>query len=751
MGSLGFGLERIGIIVLRTPLLSTIAVLAVFAIAASTIPNLRFQGQVIEVIDQSSVSYENFENHVIDFRDTSNDVALILRHKDLMKANELEVVRDLHLELALTGGIDHVTSMFSLGDFSAKDGGFEPFLADILVDDEQASEAMSQLMRDTPAAHLLVAPEKNAALLIASLETDAEISEAELRSRLTALEDTVAAIIPAGTETMIAGLPAIRAALVDAIISDQRRLVIIGIAVGAIFSFLVFGSIRSAVICTFPGILAVVWLLALFSISGTKLDFITTVLPTLTLIIAFADSVVLFFKWQMLNGENDDQLENLRQAILRVGPASALTSITTALAFLSFTSTGSDAMQNFSLFGVGAVTIAFLAVITGLPLACYWSIRLGSKKGQRQRAFLSLGGLLSKPAGARPRLAVGVSAILLTLLTWSHMQLEPSYKLTNSLPYGSDVRTALDFMDRNFGGTMRFFVLVPVAPGSTFADPENRKRITDIDDALSGVPDVRHVQSLGGIWRSAEPGKIDQIARTINDAEPAVRTRHLSMDGQTMQVAVTISGESDTLADAATVAEMRATLEQLGPANDVVITGMRVLVAEEFPKLITQLRQGLLIAVFLAVGVVILATRSWRMGLAALVPNLLPILVAEAIILITGNRLDITNVIALTIAFGISIDNAVHIINGISAERKTGESADQAILNGIREVAPALAAGTAILCVATVITQFSPLPSVVTLGRLLIITLVMALVSNLLFLPAYIRLLGRIERNRKTA
>jgi predicted RND superfamily exporter protein len=209
-----------------------------------------------------------------------------------------------------------------------------------------------------------------------------------------------------------------------------------------------------------------------------------------------------------------------------------------------------------------------------------------------------------------------------------------------------------------------------------------------------------------------------------------------------MQVTVTTSSGQDTRVDAKVVQDIRETLDKLGPSDDIVITGLRALIAEEFPKLINQLRQGLLIAVFLAVGIVILATRSWRMGFAALVPNMLPILFAESMILVSGSRLDITNVIALTVAFGIAIDNAVHIINSYSAQRRAGMQGERAVRNAVREIGPALVASTAILSITAVITQFSPMPSVATLGRLLILTLVLALACNLTILPAYIRLIA---------
>ena len=124
------------------------------------------------------------------------------------------------------------------------------------------------------------------------------------------------------------------------------------------------------------------------------------------------------------------------------------------------------------------------------------------------------------------------------------------------------------------------------------------------------------------------------------------------------------------------------------------------------------------------------------LALAALVPNLLPILFTESVIWGIGANLSVTNVIGLTIAFGISIDNAVHVINAYEKlKEKTGDITRD-VVAAVSEIAPALFASTGIVCVSALITQLSSMPSVSELGRLLIATLLVALVSNLAILPS---------------
>ena len=187
----------------------------------------------------------------------------------------------------------------------------------------------------------------------------------------TRLREQVAGLTPANTTITYSGMPQIRSSIVRALIQDQTVLTTAGIVLGCLVAWFIFGDMKAALLCTVPAFLSVIWILALFAGTEVKLNFFTTALPALALIIAFADTIVLFFKWQLLSG-TVATLEGLRSAIRQVGPASSLTSITTALAFGSFAWADSDTMDTLAFFGVASVSLAFIAVIIGLPLAGFW-------------------------------------------------------------------------------------------------------------------------------------------------------------------------------------------------------------------------------------------------------------------------------------------------------------------------------------------------------------------------------------------
>ncbi len=740
--NLGFGLERIGIAALRHPYIASLLLLFSLMYSAFAIPSLGFDGNVINVINRNSKAYRDFKFQNENFRNFSADTWLIVKAPRLDTATGLEELRSLHLDLALEDNVSGVFSIFSLGDTAKGVDSFEPLVPDVIESDEQARQVIANLLRDQPTASAIISPQKKAIMLVVSLASNGPVTEDGLSGILARLKATAIKYAPSDVEILLSGYPAIRAAIVSAIISDQTVLTLLGIAIGALLSLMVFGNFASALVCTIPPAIAVTWILAVFATTGVRLNFLTTVLPTLALIISFADGIVLHFRWQTLNKQSGDTVANLENALWQVGPASSLTSITTAMAFLSFAWASNTSMNDFAFYGMVAVLLAFVAVIVSLPLTCLWSSKLFPRGvPARGPAFGSTGKVVAKNVLKKPSATLIISLLLLVGFGWIHLQLEPSYSTNSHLPYKSEIRAAEAISDEAFDGTSQYLIVVPVSPAGVFQDEENRQRIHAVAEKVSALFGDNKTLSLDQIWRQTEPDQIEEAARELVKVDSPIHGRFLSYDSRSMIVVAQASSGTNTALVLAEVQRLRASFSDLPYAEDLRITGLPILLALEFPLLIDQLRTGLLLAILLAVGIVGVAARSLPLALATLVPNLLPLLFAEAIIWLAGNNLDITNIIALTIAFGIAIDNAVHVINSYNNKARHEVNTKKAVISALREISPALIASTMIVCVALIITQFSAMPSINTLGRLIVLTLVMALISNLVVLPSYMTVL----------
>lgn len=743
---IGFGLQRIGIAAMRFPIMFTLAIAIVSAAAAYHVAGLRFDGDIASVLPEDSTAYRQYFDNRSRFRDFSRDVTVLVRSDRLFTAAGLEDLRDLQLELSLAEGVGSVTSVFSPPVADPRTGEIGQFFPPAFDSDSQARTLVGELLQTYPQARALAAPQADTAVLLVSLEAVRNGGELVTAGSYKSLREAVDAAAPADFEVLYAGLTPIATTIVDALVSDQMRLTVVGLALGMGIGFAVFRNLAAAVLCALPPALTVLWTLGLFGALGAPINYLTTVLPTLALIIAFADGIVLYFRWQTSNASGSDPHSNLLEALQRVGPASSLTSITTVLAFFSFSFASGSALHQFAWLGMAAVAIAFLAVIAGMPVACHWAIRLGLMGPGRARipAFSSLGSIVHARIVRRP-LAIAIGAVVcVAVLSTAHLAIRPEYRITDYLPRASEAREAELLANTLIGGRSMLLFAIPKEAGGTLFSAPNRERMGKVEAVLATEFEPSRIVSPTSLARNlVDQAAFDRLGEQLEAAGAGRGSSFVSSDGAAMLIGARIASDQPIAQTLDQIGALRRGLDALEFGPKIVITGFDVLMASEFTRLIDQLRTSLLIAIFLAVAIIGVATQSPVLTLAALTPNLLPIFAVEFFVWARGGTINLSEVIALTIAFGIAIDNAVHVINFFVADRRAGRGVADSVRSAVFEVAPALAASTVILCTATLVTQISVLPMLPVLGFMMIATLLVALASNLVILPANILAMRR--------
>ena len=752
MNGLGFGLERIGIAALRRPLIFSMLLVIVTAIALSFIASVKFNGNVLSVIPKQSENFKNYDKQKRNFRDFSRDVAVIIKSKRINKASGLEDLRFMQLELAVTDGISSAVSLFSIPDPDPETGELRQFFPNQIKDDAEATQLLARLVTDYPQASSLISKEEDTVLLLVALDIPiGKGNDAAAFKAFQNLKEAVEASAPKDFELYYSGLTPIGITILDTLINDQVRLTLLGLAFGAFIAMLFFRSVVAAFICAVPPMLTAIWSIGMFGLAGIPITYLTTILPTLALILAYADGIVLYHRWNKLNSVNEtnDKIEiraNLKEAVLKIGPASALTSLTTAFAISSFALSSSEALVEFAWIGLILVIFAFLAVIVGVPVMGMWLLKLGLIKGRKQQQInFSFGGLSRRVYESAPALISLAGLLIVLALFYVHSALRPDYRITDYLPRDSQSLKAEQISNDVFGGRSLIFFSIPVVEeGKAMSSQKNRKRLAEVTELLEGDFKDSKVFSLHSLWQKFDETAIAKIAEQLAAAPENTRQGYISNDGKRLLVSLRTPSSQSITETEILVHNIRQSLTKLNYADSIVITGFPVLLATEFTTIINELRTSLLVAVFVGILLIGIATRSWFFALVAAIPNLFPVLITELIIYSRGGNINVTEVVALTLAFGIAIDNAVHVINVFNNERQEGKDVQTALSDAIIEVAPALGASTIIICASTAVILTSVLPILPIIAELIIAILIIALFTNLTILPANILTFARV-------
>ena len=176
---------------------------------------------------------------------------------------------------------------------------------------------------------------------------------------------------------------------------------------------------------------------------------------------------------------------------------------------------------------------------------------------------------------------------------------------------------------------------------------------------------------------------------------------------------------------------------------DVKRTGTGLIIDKNAEYVRRNLLQGLGVAILIISILMALLFKNWRMLFISLVPNLFPLILAGALLGYLGIELEAGISIVFAVIFGIAVDDTIHFLSKYKLARVKGLDREAAIMITFRETGKAIILTSIILFFGFLVMLFSVHPPSVTIGLLISLTLLSAVVSDLLLIPLLIRWLYR--------
>ncbi|MFZ9027942.1 MAG: efflux RND transporter permease subunit [Crocinitomicaceae bacterium] len=177
---------------------------------------------------------------------------------------------------------------------------------------------------------------------------------------------------------------------------------------------------------------------------------------------------------------------------------------------------------------------------------------------------------------------------------------------------------------------------------------------------------------------------------------------------------------------------------------DVKLTGISIVASEGTNYLVFNLFTSLLFAILAISILMAILFRSARMVLISLIPNLIPLLFTAGVMGWTGIPLKPSTLLVFSIAFGISIDDTIHYLAKYRQELKTKKwDLKQCVLMAIREAGLGMFYTSIVLFCGFSMFMFSQFGGTQALGMLVSLTLLVAMVTNLVILPTLLLSLER--------
>jgi len=761
--SIAFGLERIGLIPLRAPILSCIVLLAMVVGAVFGIERIKIDDSLSQLFRSDTKEFHQYEEVTKRFPSTEFDVLLVVEGKTLLARENLEKLRDTVTDLQLIDGVRGLVSLFSARQ--APEPGKLP--AALFPPDLPEGEAYEQFAQTVKSNEIirgkLLSEDGTLALAVLSLDPKVVADNVRLRATIGEIRKTMTDDLDgSGLARELSGVPVMQLEIRNAVERDGLIYNVAGILAGCVIAILFFRKISFMVVAAFPPLLAILLSLGVLGWTGFSLNMFLNVMTPLIMVISFSDSMQLTFaaRDRLIAGE--DKYTAFKNAVLVVGPACVLTHATAGISFIALQFSNSDLIRAFGEAGLLATVIALVAVLSLVPVfgvllvrheeafaAKFKSADLGVNALRRFCAFIAV-----RMVG-RPGLFSLLAVLVVVGLGVIYANLEPRYRLADQVPDKQQAVQASGRLDAKLTGANPIDVLIEFPKGQSLYAPQTLKIIAQVHATIekqAGVGNVWSVETLRRwLAEKAHTDSVDTLKEYV-DLLPTTLVRRFISENQD---AVVVSGrvpDHDSSEILPVVQKLDAALDAVRAANpgyEIAVTGLSAIAARNSADMISKLNHGLTIEFALVAIFIGLAFRSVVVMLACILPGIFPVVLSGTVLWAMGEGLQFASVVALTVSFGLGLSATIHFLNRLRLESPPGVGAGLAVERATVLVGPALILTTVVLACGLGVTVFSDLPSLRLFGWLSAFAMVAALIADLFILrPTAMWLISTAQRLR---
>ena len=526
----------------------------------------------------------------------------------------------------------------------------------------------------------------------------------------------------------------------------------VGYTLVLILAIVIYRSFVPVILVASAPAMAIFWTLGILRWLGEPANPLSdSVLPVLIAIVGITDGVHLLAHLRRRFDETQDPQLAASSAVRHVGLACFLTSLTTAIGFASLMTADANLVQGFGRASSIGVCMAFIAMVTVLPLLA--GTRLAKKLPPANEED-------EPPKGnwrwqnwvevwLKHRKVVSCIGILLTaLLCTSLLRLNADEKRSYGLPAKSPSFRALKLCDESIGGIDQARIVIEWdSEEALTVEQEQRIRdvVSEVELALADEPLLQYPLSINQVL-SAMTGadNSDRPLDFLTLLPGPVRDAVFREDLRRTMVSVRFQDVGIAKYEPV-LARLRTRFDEVEadyPGMSIRLTGEAVVRARKIAQVVKDLQRSLIGAGIIIFSLLAVVYRSIRIGLIAIVPNLLPIVATATLLVVLGRNLDVSAACAFTVCLGIAVDDTIHFVSRYLQERQRQSDPEVAIRVTYRKVGSALIVTTIIMVFGFSTVLLSEMPAQQIFGAMAVCTIATALFGDLIFLPALLAWFG---------
>lgn len=755
---------RIVHFILQNRILLIILLLGSTLLISTNLKHLKTSRKFIQIVPDEDPDYRRYEFFDSLFGKQSGKLfALSLEDENIYRLSNFKILSELIKNLEAIDGVDLVLGLPNIvaleNNVSAKKFEMKP-LFDPFPSSQKVLDSLLEVAYTLKLYENRLWNPQNKSLLIL-ININPEVDNSMRRDKVT--KDIITYAHTFTKETKIdfhyGGLPYIRSIMTTTVEEEIVLFIALSFSITFLTLLLFFRSFSASFYPMILILILIVWVMSILGAFGYELTILTVLLPSVLIIIAIPNCIYMINKYHQQFIKYRSKEKALVVTIQKIGMIMFISNTTTAIGFLVLLYTRIPPIMEFGIVAGLNILITFVISLIFIPIV------LSYLPAPRQRHIKHLDFKLVNSLIAffeatckseENRKIVYITTLgLLLIAVWGMFKINTISYMVDDLPESSRVMEDLAFLESNFKGVLPFEIIIDTHKKRGYRNLKYLKLIDELQTELENLPYLSKALSITTFLKAANQAFFEDSSRYTlpNRYVQNIVLRNLKNQDQDANSKIKINNLIDStgryirlsmqISDLGSDKIKQHVENTINPLLDSVLrdspleakpTGTAFIFFKGNNFLVKNLKNSILLA-FVLIGILMgLMFKNVRIILISLVTNLIPLILTAGLMGWLGIPLKPSTTLAFSIAFGISIDDSIHFLAKYKQELRINNP--NAILTSLHETGVSMFYTSVVLFLGFIIFTGSNFGGTVLLGFLCSITLLFAMVSNLIILPS---------------
>jgi len=500
--------------------------------------------------------------------------------------------------------------------------------------------------------------------------------------------------------------------------------------------------------------ISTIWAFGLMAYTGIPIYAVSTMIPVMLIAIGVADGVHLFSHIDLflVNNPSATKKEAVINMVSEMWKPVVMTSVTTAVGFMSLLTSEVYPIKYFGMFTAFGVLVAMVLSLTLIPagimivgLPKVHKQKRSSKDDKPTQVFAHkfAVGLLKYRW-----ITIGLTTIILALSLYGTSKVWINSSFLDKFEKDSDIVLTDQFINKNFGGTSTINLILEGKENGIFKSPEVLLQIDAMQNEVEtlhtvgssfGLTDylkrMNRVMHADDAAYNTIPESSELIAQYLllyeMSGDPENLWQVTDYDYNRLNVTFQLKGDNSKIIDGALdrIESYRDRLEDYGVEMKFAGSGYKALV---FTDLILEGQiKSLVLSLIIVIVLLSFMFKTIKVGLIAATPIFITALISFGVMGLMGIALNTTTALLSSITIGIGIDYAVHFIDRFRANNKHSGNFNLAIKQTMHHSGRAIVFNAAVVIAGFMVLLFSVFPPNRELGALVSMNMFTSFVGTL--------------------